>query len=60
MIEARPAKLRVLLAPGTRDDDDITLLSELLSLPSSAADLPQPAAQTRRFPRSAGARRPKS
>ena len=28
-----------MLAPGTRDDDDITLLSELLSLPSSAADL---------------------
>jgi predicted ATPase len=25
--------------PGARDDDDITLLSELLSLPSSAADL---------------------
>ena len=28
-----------MLAPGTGDDDDITLLSELLSLPSSAADL---------------------
>jgi hypothetical protein len=30
---------RALLAPGTRDDDDITLSSELLSLPSSVADL---------------------
>jgi class 3 adenylate cyclase/predicted ATPase len=38
-VEARLAKLRALLAPGTRDDDDIALLSELLSLPSSAADL---------------------
>jgi hypothetical protein len=28
-----------LLAPGARDGDDIALLSELLSLPSSAADL---------------------
>jgi predicted ATPase len=27
------------LAPGARDDDDIALLSELLSLPSSATDL---------------------
>jgi class 3 adenylate cyclase/predicted ATPase len=38
-VEARLGKLRELLAPGSRDDDDITLLSELLSLPSSAADL---------------------
>jgi class 3 adenylate cyclase/tetratricopeptide (TPR) repeat protein len=38
-VEARLDKLRALLAPGTRDDDDIALLSELLSLPSSAADL---------------------
>ena len=38
-VEAKLAKLRALLAPGTRDDDDIALLSELLSLPSSAADL---------------------
>jgi len=38
-VEARLGKLRELLSPGTRDDDDITLLSELLSLPSSAADL---------------------
>ena len=28
-----------MLAPGARDDDEIALLSELLSLPSSAADL---------------------
>ncbi len=32
-------KLRALLALGTRDDDDIALLSELLSLPNKAADL---------------------
>src|SRR6202035_5720562 len=38
-VEAKLAKLRALLAPGARDDDDIALLSELLSLPSSAADL---------------------
>ena len=38
-VEARLGKLRALLAPGTRDDDDIALLSELLSLQSSAADL---------------------
>ena len=38
-VEARLGKLRALLAPGTRDDDDIALLSELLSLPNSAADL---------------------
>jgi class 3 adenylate cyclase/tetratricopeptide (TPR) repeat protein len=38
-IEARLVKLRALLAPGARDDDDIALLSELLSLPSAAADL---------------------
>ena len=37
-IDAKLGKLRALLAPGTRDDD-IALLSELLSLPSSAADL---------------------
>jgi class 3 adenylate cyclase/predicted negative regulator of RcsB-dependent stress response len=33
------AKLRGLLAPGTRGDDEIELLAELLSLPNSAADL---------------------
>ena len=38
-VEARLGKLRALLAPGTRDDDDIALLSELLSLPNPAADL---------------------
>src|SRR5262245_46890426 len=38
-VDAKLSKLRALLAPGTRDDDDIALLSELLSLPSSAADL---------------------
>ena len=38
-VEARLGKLRTVLAPGTPDDDDIALLSELLSLPSSAADL---------------------
>jgi class 3 adenylate cyclase/tetratricopeptide (TPR) repeat protein len=38
-VEAKLGKLRALLVPGTRDDDDIALLSELLSLPSSAADL---------------------
>jgi class 3 adenylate cyclase len=38
-VEAKLGRLRALLAPGARDDDDITLLSELLSLPSSAADL---------------------
>ncbi len=37
--DAKLGKLRALLAPGTRDDDDIALLSELLSLPSFAADL---------------------
>jgi class 3 adenylate cyclase len=38
-VDDKLGKLRALLAPGTRDDDDIALLSELLSLPSSAADL---------------------
>src|SRR4029077_17741284 len=38
-VEAKLGKIRVLLAPGTRDDDDIALLSELLSLPNSAAEL---------------------
>jgi class 3 adenylate cyclase/predicted ATPase len=38
-VEAKLGKLRALLAPGMRDDDDIALLSELLSLPSSAAEL---------------------
>ena len=38
-VEAKIGKLRGLLVPGAQDDDDIALLSELLSLPSSAADL---------------------
>jgi class 3 adenylate cyclase len=38
-VEAKLGKLRALLVPSTRDDDDIALLSELLSLPSSATDL---------------------
>jgi class 3 adenylate cyclase/predicted ATPase len=38
-VEEKLGKLRALLAPGSRDDDEIALLSELLSLPSSAADL---------------------
>jgi class 3 adenylate cyclase/predicted ATPase len=38
-VEEKLGKLRALLTPGSRDDDDIALLSELLSLPSSAADL---------------------
>jgi class 3 adenylate cyclase/predicted ATPase len=38
-VEAKLGKLRALLAPGARDDDDVALLSELLSLPSSAAEL---------------------
>ena len=38
-VEEKLGKFRALLAPGTRDDDDITLLTELLSLPSSAAEL---------------------
>src|SRR5205823_2467266 len=37
-VEARLGKLRAMLAPGTWDDNDIALLSEMLSLPSSAAD----------------------
>src|SRR5215469_11695239 len=38
-VDAKLGKLRALLGPGTGDDDDIMLLTELLSLPSSAADL---------------------
>jgi class 3 adenylate cyclase/tetratricopeptide (TPR) repeat protein len=38
-VDVKLGKLRALLAPRARDDDDITLLSELLSLPNSAADL---------------------
>src|SRR5271166_770174 len=38
-VEEKLGKLLALLAPGTRDDDDIALLSELLSLPNNAAAL---------------------
>jgi hypothetical protein len=38
-VEEKLGKLRALLAPGSRHEDGIALLSELLSLPSSAADL---------------------
>jgi hypothetical protein len=37
-VEAKLDKLRALLAPGIQDDDDIALLTELLSLPSSGVD----------------------
>jgi len=38
-IEEKRGKLRALLLRGARDENDITLLAELLSLPNSAADL---------------------
>jgi len=38
-IDAKLGKLRTVLAPGAPDGDDIALLSELLSLPSAAANL---------------------
>jgi class 3 adenylate cyclase len=38
-VEEKLGKLRRLLAPGASGDDEIELLAELLSLPSSAADL---------------------
>jgi class 3 adenylate cyclase len=38
-LETKLGKLRALLAPGTQHDDDIALLSELLSLPRTAEDL---------------------
>src|SRR5215469_16532904 len=38
-VEAQLDKLRALLAPRAQDDNDIRLLSELLSLPRSATDL---------------------
>ena len=37
--ETKLDKVRALLGPGIRDENDIALLTELLSLPSSAADL---------------------
>jgi class 3 adenylate cyclase/predicted ATPase len=38
-LDAKLGKLRALLAPSAPDGDDIALLSELMSLPSSAVDL---------------------
>src|SRR5262249_23883183 len=38
-VKIKLGKLRALLAPGMRDEDDIALVRELLSLPSDAADL---------------------
>jgi class 3 adenylate cyclase len=38
-VEKKLGKFVALLAPGARGDDEIELLAELLSLPSSAADL---------------------
>jgi class 3 adenylate cyclase len=38
-VEAKLGKLRVLLAPGIQDDNDIARLTELLSLPSLGVDL---------------------
>ena len=38
-VEEKLGKFVALLAPGARGDDEIELLAELLSLPSSAADL---------------------
>jgi class 3 adenylate cyclase len=38
-VEEKLGKLRALVAPGARGDDEIELMAELLSLPSSAAEL---------------------
>jgi predicted ATPase len=38
-VEQKLSKLRELLAPGARGDDEIELLAELLLLPNSAAEL---------------------
>jgi class 3 adenylate cyclase/tetratricopeptide (TPR) repeat protein len=38
-VEQKLGKVRALLAPGARDGDDLALLTELLSLPNTAADL---------------------
>src|SRR5215472_3007299 len=38
MVEQKLGKLRRLLAPGARDDSEIMLLAELLSLPNSGTD----------------------
>jgi predicted ATPase len=46
-VDAKLGKFRALLATGSRDDGDITLLSELLSLPEfRRGPQPQPAAKT--------------
>jgi len=37
--EEKLGKLRALMAPGAKGDDEVELLAELLSLPSSAGDL---------------------
>ena len=39
MVDIKLGKLRRLIGPGARDDDDIPLLSEMLSLPNTAANL---------------------
>jgi len=38
-VEQKLGKLKELLAPSARSDDEIELLTELLSLPNTAADL---------------------
>src|SRR5207245_5427840 len=38
-VETKLGKLKTLLAPGVRDDDDIALIGEMLSLPSGATDI---------------------
>jgi class 3 adenylate cyclase len=38
-VEAKLGKLRALVSPGIQDDNDIALLTELLSLPSPGVDL---------------------
>ena len=38
-VEQKVEKLRTLLAPGARSDDEMALFAELLSLPNSAIDL---------------------
>ena len=38
-VEQKLEKLRGVLAPGARSDDEIELLADLLSLPTAAAEL---------------------
>ena len=55
-VEQKLSKLRKLLAPGARSDNEIVLLAELLSLPNSRRRAqPQPAAQAGDAVRSAAA-----